>query len=82
MSYATITSKGQMTLPAKVRKAMQLHPGDKVQVTLAADGTATLRKTSRSFEELRGMVKVEGAAADLDAWIEEARAAMAAGARE
>ena len=82
MSYATITSKGQMTLPAKIRKAMKLGPGDKVQLTLEADGTATLRKKSRSFEELRGIVKVEGATANLDEWIEEARAAMAAGVRE
>ncbi len=82
MSYATITSKGQMTLPAKIRKAMKLGPGDKVQLTLGADGTATLRKKSRSFEELRGIVKVEGSTATLDECIEEARAAMAAGVRE
>ncbi len=82
MNYATITSKGQMTLPAKLRKAMQLAPGDKVQLTLQPDGTATLRKKSRSFKELRGIVKVEGAAANVEQWIEEARAAMAAGIRE
>ena len=82
MSTATMTSKGQMTLPLGVRKALQLNPGDKVEIELGPDGTATLRKKSRSFEELRGIVRIDGASAKLDRWIEEARVAIAAGVRE
>jgi antitoxin PrlF len=80
-AYATMTSKGQMTLPVEVRRELKLAPGDRVEVTVAG-GTATLRKKSGSFEDLRGIIKVEGAAANLDQWIEEARAAIAAGVRE
>lgn len=78
MSYlATVTSKGQMTLPAKLRSELGINPGDRVELTLTGDGTVRLRKRSRSFAELKGLVKIEGSAAKIDRWIEEARARMA-----
>ncbi len=61
---------------------MKLGPGDRVEVTLSADGTATLRKRSRSFDDLRGIISIEGSAAEIDGWVEEARDAMAGGDRE
>lgn len=40
---ATITAKGQMTIPAAVRESLQLKPGDMVAIELDED-KAILRK--------------------------------------
>lgn len=78
MSYfATVTSKGQMTLPAKLRTELGIRTGDRVELTLEKDGAVRLRKRSRSFAELKGIVKIEGSAKKIDDWIAEARASMA-----
>ncbi len=42
MLHSTITSKGQTTIPAPVRDALNLKPGDRVSYELAKDH-ATLR---------------------------------------
>jgi antitoxin PrlF len=42
---ATVTSKGQITIPAAVREALGLHTGDRVVFRLS-DGRATLRSES------------------------------------
>lgn len=39
---ATLTSKGQLTLPAPVRKAMGVAPGDKVRFAPSAEGEGFL----------------------------------------
>jgi len=38
MATATLTSKGQMTLPKEVRVRLGLRPGDRLQVTVTPDG--------------------------------------------
>jgi antitoxin PrlF len=49
----TITVKGQVTLPKKVRDAVGLKPGDKVEVRATASGGIYIEKpgTSRSYRE-------------------------------
>ncbi len=37
VSYTTITSKGQITLPAEARRALGLRPGQKVAVHVEGD---------------------------------------------
>lgn len=49
---ATVTSKGQITIPAQVRRALDLHAGD--QVVFEVDGAgghnrASLRRASDIF---------------------------------
>ena len=39
---ATVTSKGQVTIPARVRKALGLSAGDRI-IFRVADGTVVLR---------------------------------------
>jgi antitoxin PrlF len=49
----TITVKGQVTLPKKVRDAVGLKPGDTVEVRATASGGVYIEKlgTSRSYRE-------------------------------
>ena len=44
----TITVKGQVTLPKKVRDAVGLKPGDKVEVRATASGGVYIEKPGRS----------------------------------
>jgi len=42
MSHSTVTRKGQTTIPGKIRKALQIKPGDKLQYAVEGDH-ATIR---------------------------------------
>jgi len=57
MSEATLTSKGQITIPADIRSAMGLTSGEKVVFTRLPDGTTVLRAKKRTLESIRGVLK-------------------------
>ena len=57
MFEATITSKGQVTIPADIRKALGLSAGERVVFTRLDDGTTVMRAKTRSVLELKGMLK-------------------------
>lgn len=42
MIRSTVTSKGQTTIPGKVRKALRIRPGDRLEYTVQGD-MATIR---------------------------------------
>jgi len=46
-SQSTLTSKGQITLPAELRRRWGLKPGDRVDFTLEDDGRVVLRRWFR-----------------------------------
>ena len=54
MSLATVSSKGQITLPAKVRMKLGIRSKDKVQLLVRENEIAI--KPLRSFRELRGTI--------------------------
>ena len=56
-SEATVTSKGQITIPADVRKAMGLEPGERVVFSRLEDGTTVMRAKTRSIRDLKGLLK-------------------------
>lgn len=56
MAEATITSKGQITIPAEIRKQMNLEPRDRVVFTLLPNGTTVMRAKNRSVQSLAGSV--------------------------
>lgn len=60
MSEATVTSKGQVTIPAEIRRAMGLTSGERVVFTQLDDGTTVFRAKRRSILELRGLLKSAG----------------------
>lgn len=55
MSLATVSSKGQITLPAKIRAILGIRSKDKVQFIIR-DNEIVI-KPLRSFRELRGTIK-------------------------
>lgn len=52
MSFATMTSKGQTTIPKSVRDATGLRAGDKMHFTVLEDGTILVRVKNRSIRDL------------------------------
>jgi AbrB family looped-hinge helix DNA binding protein len=56
MSLATITSKGQTTIPKDIRDCLGLQPKDQIQFTLVADETVIMRVKKRSVRELYGLL--------------------------
>ena len=58
-AIAKITSKGQTTIPAEVRAALGVGPGDRVEFTRQPDGQYTLRKARHGLEALRGIIKTD-----------------------
>lgn len=57
MPAATMTSKGQITIPAEIRKAMGLKPGVRVVFTRFPDGSTFIRAKTRSRLDLGGSLK-------------------------
>lgn len=60
MSEATVTSNGRITIPAELRAALALNPGDRVTFTLLDDGTMLMRARTRSIDGLQGLLKAAG----------------------
>lgn len=54
MSEAGVTSKGQITIPVRIRKFLGLRARDRVVFTRLADGTVVMRAKVRSVAELAG----------------------------
>lgn len=54
MPTATITSKGQMTVPQSVRESLGLQPGDKVDFVLDEGGGYRIVALRKDVKVLRG----------------------------
>ena len=55
MTTATVTSKGQITIPANVRLALQVQPGDRVEFVEVDPGRFEVVAATVSVTELKGM---------------------------
>ncbi len=55
MSTATLTSKGQITIPADVRRALNVHTGDRIEFVQVEPGRFELVAATRSVRELKGL---------------------------
>lgn len=76
MAQSIITSKGQVTIPKKVREILHLQRGDVVDFILKDDGSAILRPMAKSVEDVFGMLaKKDGKSLslnDMDSQLREA----------
>ena len=52
MAFATVTSKGQTTIPKNVRAAANLKPGDRIHFTVLEDGTIIVRVKNGSIRDI------------------------------
>ena len=50
---ATITSKGQVTIPKRVRDALDLEPGEEVEFVVSESGELRLRRKRDPMDRLR-----------------------------
>jgi len=57
---ATLTSKGQTTIPKEIRDSLRMKAGDRMTFTLMPDGTVVLRLKRTSVTELGGTLYKKG----------------------
>jgi len=55
MASATITSKGQITIPVRVREKLGLEPGDRIEFVEVEEGKFQFMPATRSIRDLKGM---------------------------
>jgi AbrB family looped-hinge helix DNA binding protein len=67
MPKATVTSKGQITLPIDVRRALRLESGDGVTFEPAGEGAYLLRPASGDARRLKGIVAAPAKPVSLEA---------------
>ncbi len=79
MITATLTSKGQLTIPKAVREALHLHTGDRVAFIVHGDAQAVMKPVTKSVDEVFGRLHVPGQPARS---VEQMKAAVAARMRK
>jgi AbrB family looped-hinge helix DNA binding protein len=59
MATATLTSKGQITIPKEIRDQLKLKPGDRISIT-DENGRVVLRPKNGDLSKLVGMLHRPG----------------------
>jgi len=80
MSTATITSKGQITIPILVRAALGVGAGDRVEFVQVEPGRFELVAATGSVVALKGLIRKPASPVTIEA-MSEAIAAQGAKAR-
>jgi antitoxin PrlF len=57
MPTATVTSKGQVTIPKEVRDLMHIDAGDQIDFVVTDHGDVFLRSVSLDIRALRGLLR-------------------------
>ncbi len=77
MAAATLTSKGQITIPVQVRTALGVDAGDRIEFVEVGKGEFNIVAATRSVRELNGILHRKGRK---PVSIQEMNAAIAKGA--
>lgn len=77
MQTTTVTQKGQVTIPAPIRKALGLKKGDQVRFSLSKNKEATLKVAKKTsimdlFGSLKSDVKPDLTGQELIRWEKQA----------
>lgn len=80
MATATITSKGQITIPAVVRAALGVEAGDRVEFVQVEPGRFELVAATQPVTALKGLIRKPPCPVTIEA-MNEAIAAQGAKAR-
>ena len=57
---ATLTSKGQTTIPREIRASLGMKAGDRMTFTLMPDATVIMRVKRKSISEVAGSLHKKG----------------------
>ena len=57
---ATLTSKGQTTIPKEIRDGLRMKAGDRMTFTLLSDGTVLMRVKNKSAMSVAGRLHKKG----------------------
>jgi AbrB family looped-hinge helix DNA binding protein len=60
MALATLTSKGQVTIPKVVRDSLHLHAGDKVDFLVTGNGEVLLKPVTKQVDDVFGRLHKSG----------------------
>ena len=60
MTLATLTTKGQVTIPRAVRDSLRLHAGDKVEFVITENREAVLRPINKKVDDVFGRLHATG----------------------
>ena len=60
MALATLTNKGQVTIPKGIRDTMGLHPGDKLEFVITEKGEALFRSVTKKVDDVFGRLYKPG----------------------
>ncbi|MGB7584083.1 MAG: AbrB/MazE/SpoVT family DNA-binding domain-containing protein [Terriglobales bacterium] len=76
MKYSsTISSKGQVTVPQRIRERLGLAPGDRLEFVVDGDRTVIRpERSANAFAKFKGALKTfPGGKREINAWIRELR---------
>jgi len=76
MPCATLTSKGQITIPKEVRERLRLHSGDRIDFSILGDGEALMRPVTRKVDEVFGCLRDKARRAGRPVGVEEMNEAV------
>ncbi len=57
MTTATVTSKGQITIPLDVRQRLGIDVGDRIEFVELAEGEFAIRPAVQDVRSLKGMLR-------------------------
>ncbi|MCB1890815.1 MAG: AbrB/MazE/SpoVT family DNA-binding domain-containing protein [Rhodocyclaceae bacterium] len=63
---ATLTSKGQITIPKAVRDSLKLHVGDRLEFLVDPDGSVRIVPATRPVTELKALLRSPAQALSLE----------------
>jgi AbrB family looped-hinge helix DNA binding protein len=66
MSIATVTSKGQITIPQEVREMLEIQTGTRVEFAQRSDGVMAFIPLTGTIRDLKGIIKWEGEPLTID----------------
>lgn len=52
MAIATLTTKGQVTIPKEIRDSLHLHTGDRIEIVVNDKGEAVIRPISLKVDDV------------------------------
>jgi antitoxin PrlF len=73
MAAATITSKGQLTLPKEIRAALGVGPGDRLAFRIHEDGVVTVESEKLDLQTMRGAIRTKVKGVSIEAMNEAIR---------